>query len=153
MWKKGTLNLFERDYKEYTGLKRGEKGKPSRKRVNLARDLKKIRKGEGGKAHGGRGQGVRSRDLDKMAQKSELSGDIQRGKYAKSRSSKKERDEAGIHAVHDRHRKRKGGGQGTRKGDLDAAFRGQVDMETTRQTSNLAGKAERSNYRRKNSKS
>jgi len=46
MWKKGTLNLFERDYPERTGLKRGEKGKTNRKRVDLARDLNYIRKGE-----------------------------------------------------------------------------------------------------------
>ena len=38
MLKRGTLNLFEADYKERTGLKRGKLGKPNKKRVRLARE-------------------------------------------------------------------------------------------------------------------
>ena len=125
MWKKGTLNLFERDYKESTGLKRG---KNVHKRKRLAQDLKKIRKGKGGKAHGGRHPGVRSRVLDRMANTSELSRDIKRGKYAKTRSSK--------------------GGRAAG----DVGYKTGEDMHTTKLTSHLAGKAEISARRAESAK-
>ena len=150
MYKKGTLNLFERDYKERTGLKRGEKGKTNSKRVRLARDLKKVRKGEAGNAKPGPdGLGLFNRNtlINRLGSKSDIGQDIGRGKYAKTRSTKKDRDRYGIYAV-DSNRLRKGVRVGG-KGDGDRAL---VDRAATRISSTLAAKAEKSNQRRKNSK-
>lgn len=151
MYKKGTLTLFERDYKERTGLKRGEKGKTNSKRVRLARDLKKIRKGEAGNAKPGPdGLGLFSRNslINRLGSKSDISQDIGRGKYAKTRSTKKDRDRYGIYAV-DGNRLRKGVRV---DGKADSGRRAIVDRAATRISSSLAAKAEKSNYRRKNSK-
>jgi len=152
MYKKGTLNLFERDYKERTGLKRGEKGKTNSKRVRLARDLKKIRKGEGGKAlpgPDGLGLVTKNNFMNRMAPKSEISQDIGRGKYAKTRSTKKDRDRVGIHAIDSNNRWRKGVRV---DGKTDSGRRAYVDREATRISGELAGKAEKSNQRRKRTK-
>tara|TARA_R110000765_G_scaffold125988_1_gene223810 strand:- start:2701 stop:3162 length:462 start_codon:yes stop_codon:yes gene_type:complete len=152
MYKKGTISLLEADYKERTGLKRGEKGKTNSKRVKLARDLKKIRKGGGGRDTGGSAADRvlgRSR-LNKLANASELSRDIGRGKYAVTRTSKKDR-EGGPWAVDDaNNRRKKRGYHIDRKRNVGS--RALHDREATHISSDLAFKAERSNARRKRTK-
>ena len=157
MYKKGTLNLFERDYEERTGLKRGEKGKTNSKRVRLARDLKKIRKGDGGLQTRATRKAERSDEWSPLSNwlmnrnNSETSRDIGRGKYAVTRTSKKQRDEGGDSAVDAANRRRgKRGYRIDRKRNVGSQARN--DREATRISSGLASRAEQSNARRKRTK-